>query len=64
MLYDKALPCSCGKKPKLIKGNLNYVKYSCPKGCINTFHHRLEVFAREAWNSMIVRGVDKIKVKI
>ncbi len=63
MLYDYPLNCPmCGKKPKLIKGLYNYVKYYCPHN--STFHHRKEEFAREAWNATVQRGIDKIKVKI
>lgn len=64
MSYNKPiLNCSCGKKPKLEKGMFNYVRYYCEK-CNSTFHHRLEILARESWNAMINRGIDKIRVKI
>lgn len=64
MLLNYPLKCSCGKKPKLMKNEFNYVSYYCPKGCNKTFFHRLPEFALEAWNCMATRGWDKIKVSI
>jgi transposase-like protein len=64
MLLDYPLNCpTCGKKPELIKNKYNYVRYSCVHCNLNSFHHRLEEFTREAWNAMIIR-FDQLKVRI
>lgn len=63
MLLAAPLKCVCGCKPKLGKGNYNYVRYYCPNCGMGTFHHRLEELAREAWNAQI-QNVDKLKVRI
>ena len=62
MLLSKPLLCVCGKKPKLVKGDYNYVKYWCKCG-LQTFHTRKEEFCCELWNSMI-NNISKLKVKI
>lgn len=64
MKYTKPLSkCSCGKPPKMIKGNFDYVKYSCAKCSLNTFFCKDEGCARESFNAMI-NNLARLKVRI
>ena len=63
MLHEKPLKCICGRKPKLVKGEYNYVKYMCASCGLNTFHTREEEFCRELWNAQIL-NIKNLKVKI
>ena len=55
MLLAAPLKCVCGCKPKLGKGNYNYVRYYCPNCGMGTFHHRLEELARDSLHRLVLR---------